>query len=267
MQIHEITRPAINEAFGDTLRTIGRNLKTSADFALRGDEKAGAAMLKQQTDQYVNSLIPQWKATWAKEEPAVKQKMAQPQPAATPGPDTTPGTKYGDPITTASGEVISKPGDPSYDTLAKKAGLKEATTTVPGLADEYVKQFQAWAGQVLSTKESNTRRPIDANKFSTALSNYSNKIKDAYNANNSVLLDQAIKEYLMAQVGMVQAEAKEIRDEYLASIRKGERIAVTGISKDQLEKLADTIEKRGETVRPTGSETIDSLLRAGGIIR
>jgi len=271
MQIHEITLPQLNEGIGDTLRTIGKNLKTSADFALRGDEKAGEAMLKQQTDAYINSLIPQWKTEWAKVEPGLQktystgagQKAAE-RPAPGQMPANVASSEQGQKMRQAYGE-------PKGGIQDIKSDLEEAQPQDPALAakmaDEYVKRFQEWSNRVLSTRESNTRQEIPANKFQSQLNDYAKKIEDAYKADNTVAVDQAVKNYMMAQVAMVQAEAKEIRDRYLASIRAGERVAVPGISKDQLDKLAQTVEKRGETVRPTGSDTIDSLLRAAGMIR
>jgi hypothetical protein len=286
MQIHEITLRPVNEGIRDTLKTIGQNLKTSADFAIRGDEKAGAEMLKQQTDKYITGLIPNWKAEWAKIEPGLKQKFTtagvggvQIQPGyrlklIIPGAGGVETTYYktnkgwtnelGQAVTNATSV---KNLDARADAgAATEEPITEATTT-PDLSAQYTQEFQKWANQQLSTKESNTGQAIDASAFTTALSNNLKKVEDAYKANNTVLLDQAVKEYLLAQVTMVQSKAKEIRDAYNAAISRGERTATPDISKDQLEKLSKTVQTRGEVVRPTGSDTIDDLLRAGGLIR
>lgn len=286
MQIHEITLRRVNEGIGDTLRTIGQNLKTSADFAIRGDEKAGAEMLKQQTDKYITGLIPKWKAEWAKIEPGLTQKSStaniggvQIQPGhrlklVIPGAGGVETTYYktnkgwtnelGQAITNATSV---KNLDAKADAgAAVEEPISEATTG-PDLSAQYIRAFQEWANKQLSTRESNTGQAIDASAFTTALSNNLKKVEDAYKANNPVLLDQAIKEYLLAQITMVQGRAKEIRDEYLAALRRGERTATPGISKDQLNKLSKTVQSRGETVHPTGSDTVDDLLRAGGLIR
>jgi hypothetical protein len=290
MQIHEITLRPVNEGIGDTLKTIGRNLKTSADFAIRGDEKAGAEMLKQQTDSYITGLIPKWKAEWAKIEPGLKQKSTtagvggvQIQPGhrlklvipGTGGVETTY-YKTNKGWTNELGQAITnatsvKNLDARADAgAATEEPITEATTTpdlsAADLSAQYTRAFQEWASQQLSTKETNTGQAIDASAFTTALSNNLKKVEDAYKANNTMLLDQAVKEYLLAQVTMVQSKAKEIRDAYIASLRRGERTLTPGISKDQLEKLSQTVQTRGEVVRPTGSDTVDDLLRAGGLI-
>jgi hypothetical protein len=224
MQIHEITLAGkINEGvLGDIARSVTAPLaKSSSD-----------AILQKQTQKYVQDLSRKW---------AEKAKTL-PAPQATPAATTT-STSVPQPITTPSGQIISKPGDPSYAELAKKAGLTEADDA--DTLNAYKQAFTDWAEQQLRTTESRTKKPIGLNDV-MALPGMKLKLESALDRiaasrTNPQELDTAVQNYLTLAINGTQAIAKDIR-------------ANAPVTRQQ------------KTIRSTGDSAKDALLKRDGWI-
>jgi hypothetical protein len=310
MQIHELTqRRRTDEGFIDNLKATGQTLKKGyQQGGIGGALKAGTSnqaftqaqtdlKVARETDAYAKQLASQWKAQ--ADQLLAKERSAAPVKSTTaPAGTQSAGPKYGDPITAPSGEVISKPGDPSYDQLAKKLGLSEAFSDLPGAPTVgntekvYSQAFERWANEQLATKERNSGKEINLN---TAKHDYPELVSQLATALKAVTTSradatanqEAVKNYLVAAMKGIQRVAARLRAENPRSFSSGggrvagarsvpgrmdpeteQMAAAMGITNDNLKKMKSIVANAGETVRQgTGSDTIDNMLIAAGLLR
>jgi hypothetical protein len=311
MQIHELTqRRRTDEGFIDNLKATGQTLKKGyQQGGIGGALKAGTSnqafaqaqtdlKVARETDAYAKQLASQWKTQ--ADQLLAKERSAAPVKSATaPAGTGSAGPKYGDPITAPSGEVISKPGDPSYDQLAKKLGLSEAFSDLPGTRPTtgntekvYAQAFERWANEQLTTKERNSGKEINLN---TAKHDYPELVSQLATALKAVTTSradatanqEAVKNYLVTAMKGIQRVAARLRAENPRSFSSGggrtsgarsvpgrmdpeteQMAAAMGITNDNLKKMKSIVANAGETVRQgTGSDTIDNMLIAAGLLR
>jgi hypothetical protein len=308
MQIHELTRRKTDEGFLDSLKATGQTLKKGYhQGGIAGALKAGTSnqayaqaetdiKIARETDAYAKKLAGEWKAQ-ADRLMAGEKATARKSPS-TPGGTTGP--RYGDPITTASGEVISKPGDPSYDQLAKSSGLKEAFGDLPGnkpsignTDQTYSRAFERWANEKLSTKERNSGKEINVNTVKSDYPEYVAQLKTALDAvissrANDTANQEAVKNYFVLAMKGIQQVAARLRAENPRAYYSGggrtsssarsvpgrmdseteQLAAAMGITSDNLKKMRSVVTNAGQTVRQrTGADTIDNMLIAAGLLR
>lgn len=309
MQIHELSRRRTDEGILDTLKATGQTLKKGyQQGGVKGALKAGTSpqafgqaetniKVARETEAYAKKLALDWKAQadrlMASEKANARKSSSATTAAGTAGP------KYGDPITAPSGEVISKPGDPSYDTLAKQAGLKEAFGDLPGnkpgagnTEQIYARAFERWANETLATKERNSGKEINVNTAKTDYPEYVAKLKTALDAvvnsrANDAANQDAVKNYLVLAMKGIQQVAARLRAENPRAYYGGGRAASSarsvpgkmdteteqlaaamGITYDNLNKMRSVVTNAGETVTSrTGADVIDNMLIAAGLLR
>jgi hypothetical protein len=311
MQIHELTqRCRTDEGFIDNLKATGQTLKKGyQQGGIGGALKAGTSnqafaqaqtdiKVARETDAYAKQLTSQWKAQ--ADQLLAKERSAAPVKSATAPAGTGPaGPKYGDPITAPSGEVISKPGDPSYDQLAKKLGLSEAFSDLPGARPTtgntekvYAQAFERWANEQLATKERNSGKEINLNTvkhdYPELVSQLATALKAVITSRADATANQeAVKNYLVTAMKGLQRVAARLRAENPRSFYSGggrvggarsvpgrmdseteQLAAAMGITNDNLKKMKSIVQNAGETVRQgTGSNTIDNMLIAAGLLK
>lgn len=251
MQIHELSkRRPVNEGLLDSFKN---RLKGSAPQP---------EQIAKQTQQFAQQLAAEWeqksKALVADELAKRKEELAKQKSPAKPA-----GPKYGDPITAPSGEIISKPGDPSYEQLAKRLGLAEAFNDLPGAkppagnpvdpklttsvgkqgdprTSMYSQAFKKWANERLATRERTTGKTIDLEYLLQAIPGFGRKLDQlltqVYNTRNDATTNtQAVTAYLDTAMKGIQQVAKEMRTTGQASAEK--TIKTTGNpAKDELLK-------------------------------
>jgi hypothetical protein len=309
MQIHELTRRRVDEGFLDSLKATGQTLKKGyQQGGVAGALKAGTSSqayaqaetdikVARETDAYAKKLAGAWKAQ-ADRLMAGEKATARKSPS-TPGGTTGP--RYGDPITTPRGEVISKPGDPSYDQLAKSSGLKEAFGDLPGAKPVagnteqlYARTFERWANEQLATKERNSGKEINLNTVKSDYPEYVAQLKTALDAvissrANDAANQDAVSKYLVLAMKGIQQVAARLRAENPRAYYGGgggrtsssarsvpgrmdseteQLAAAMGITSDNLKKMRSVVTNAGQTVsQRTGADTIDNMLIAAGLLR
>jgi hypothetical protein len=176
---------------------------------------------------------------------------------------------------------------PKY--VADKAQRQQQQKIATGqLSSQYAKSFQNWVNQRLSTRETNTGQTITLSTVLKRVPGIDQQLKTALQSvytsrNDPAKLQAATEKYLTTAATGFQQAAAQVRQENPDAVAKSvtskskkrveadpqtERIMqAIGMADSGLDTLADIVQQKGEKVtNKTGSNTIDRLLTAAGLI-
>ena len=174
------------------------------------------------------------------------------------------------------------PVDPKLSAVPKPIAIATAQRN-----SSYAKYFEKWVADKTSTRESNSGKTVNlatvkqelpdlAKQLNTALTNVA-KTKNNPDANQ-----QAVTNYLTMAVQGIQQVASKYRRENPKSLytvgkssapgqmdpQTAKMASAMNLSQQNLNKMKQVIDAQGEKVtQGTGSETIDNLLIAAGLLK